>query len=78
MVKGLRIANRILVGLLGGFGVEDCGRLAWWVEGFWQWRLVSSCGFQAMEIGAFLWIFYGGDQLGFWVLDQCVVVVGCG
>ena len=35
MVKGLRIANRILVGLLGGFGVEDCGRLAWWAEGFW-------------------------------------------
>ena len=29
MVKGLRIANRILVGLFGGSGAEDCGGLAW-------------------------------------------------
>ena len=45
MVKGLRIANRILVGLLGGSRAEDCGGLAWWVVGFWRWRSVSSCGF---------------------------------
>ena len=39
MVKGLRIANQILVGLLGGSGVEDCGGLAWWAVGygFWIW-----------------------------------------
>ena len=39
MVKGLRIANRILVGLLGGSGAEDCGGLAWWAVGygFWIW-----------------------------------------
>ena len=67
MVKGPRIANRILVGFLGGSGAEDCGGSAWWVVGFWPWRLVSSCGFQAMEIGAFLWVSEGGDQLGFWV-----------
>ena len=45
MVKGLRIAYRILVGLLGGFGAEDCGGSKWWAVGFWQWRSASSCGF---------------------------------
>ena len=64
MVKRLRIANRILVGLLGGFGAEDCGGSVWWALGFWQWRSVSSYGFQAMEIGAFLWVSDGGDQCG--------------
>ena len=39
MVKGLRIANRILVGLLGGSGAEDCGGLAWWVVGYGLWVL---------------------------------------
>ena len=56
MVKGLRIANWILVGLLGGSEVEDCGGSAWWALGFWWWRSVSSCEFQAMEIGVFLWV----------------------
>ena len=28
---------------------------------------MSSCGFQAMEISAFLWVSDSGDQLGFWV-----------
>ena len=26
---------------------------------------MSSCGFQAMEISAFLWVSDGGDQCGF-------------
>ena len=34
MVKGLRIANQILVGLLGGSRAEDCGGSAWWAVGF--------------------------------------------
>ena len=34
MVKRLRIANRILVGLLGGSGAKDCGGSVWWVVGF--------------------------------------------
>ena len=67
MVKGPRIANRILVGFLGGSGAEDCGGSAWWAVGFWRWRSVSSCGFQAIEIGAFLWVSDGGEQLVFWV-----------
>ena len=29
MVKGLRIANWISVGLFGGSGAEDCGGSAW-------------------------------------------------
>ena len=45
MVKGLRIAYRILVGLLGGSEAEDCGGSAWWAVGFWWWRSVSSYGF---------------------------------
>ena len=36
MVKGLRIANRILVGLLGGSGAKDCGGSVWWAVGFWR------------------------------------------
>ena len=65
MVKGLRIPNWILVGLLSGSGAKDCGGLAWWAVGFWRWRLVSSFGIQAMEIGMFLWVSDGGDQLCF-------------
>ena len=61
MVKGLRIAYRILVGLLSGSGAEDYGGSKWWAMGFWRWRSVSSCGFQVMEIGAFLWVSDGGD-----------------
>ena len=67
VVKRLRIANWILVGLLGGSGPMDCGGSVWWAMGFWRWRSVSSCGFQAMEISAFLWVSNSGDQLGFWV-----------
>ena len=61
------VANQILVGLLGGSGAKDCGGSMWWAVGFWRWRSVSSCGFQAMEINAFLWVSDSGDQLGFWV-----------
>ena len=61
------VANQILVGLLGGSGAKDCGGSVWWAVGFWRWRSVSSCGFQAMEINAFLWVSDSGDQLGFWV-----------
>ena len=35
VVKGLRIANRILVGLLGGSRAKDCGGSKWWAVGFW-------------------------------------------
>ena len=36
VVKRLRIANRILVGLLGGSGAKDCGGSVWWAVGFWR------------------------------------------
>ena len=39
MVKGLRISNRFLVGLLGGSGAEDCGGSTWWAVGCGLWVL---------------------------------------
>ena len=53
MVKGLRIANRILVGLLDGFGAEDCGGSVWWAVGYGFW----------------IWIDLGMIGVGFWILD---------
>ncbi|KAF3968738.1 hypothetical protein CMV_007402 [Castanea mollissima] len=62
VVKGLRIANQILVGLLGGSEAEDHGGSVCRAMGFWRWRPVSSYGFQAMKIAWRVWVC--GDQLG--------------
>ena len=86
MVKGLRISNQILVGLLGGSGAEDCGGSTWWAVGCGLWVLDLDLGVIGFGL---IWVLdfgfgIGRDQRSWWrgfglaeIKDHAVMCVVC-